>query len=108
MPRTTKNMSRPDNDDDDDDDRRPAYMMYIVNGLPKCVHLEHIQLYRTIIEAQPDAPMTQNQNGVFVPLRGLDTAVLMQCYDLVRHGLAQGRKERRRISEQNTIRENMS
>ena len=65
-----------------------------------CVEQEHMQLYRLIRTRQPDAPFSTNGNGVFVPLKNLTTPVLVACYRLIQHGIAQEDKEQHRMEKQ--------
>ena len=80
--------------------RRQGLMHRIVEGLPMCVEQEHMQLYRLVRTKQPDAPFSANGNGVFVPLKHLSTPVLVDCYRLIQHGIAQEDKEHHRMEQQ--------
>ena len=84
--------------------RRIGLMRRISEGICLCVKPEHIALYRLIRTEQPDTHISVNSNGAFVPLDTLRTDVLERCYELVKHGLAQERKERLRQQQQTMLR----
>lgn len=95
-------MSSPPSQEDETV-RRNGLMQNIADGLPKCVNNEHCDMYRTIRTMQPTAPFTTNHNGVFLSLLNLRTDVLECCHEVVQHGLAQERKERKRAEAEHRL-----
>ena len=87
--------------------RRVGLMRRISEGVQLCVAEEHTALYRLIRREQPGVRISVNHNGAFVPLDILTTPVLERCHALVKHGIAQERKERLRLHRQTLLRVNL-
>ena len=88
--------------------RRNGLMQNIADGLPRCVRREHCDIYRIIRTMQPSARFTVNHNGAFLSLQELRTDVLEVCHQLVQHGLAQERKERKRAETEHRLHSQLS